>query len=154
MCGFYLHLSKIEFVLILLFRLKKKQMCLLQSSFSENVSANLCGIIAKVGTLKYLKQQKLILTFEKNKSSLKVFYYVSIYIYKKIIRKVVRGAASHFQENEWNCNFIFLNVSFFIFLNVIFSLTSRWQNFTPNTKINTKKQLKSNLDNHLSDFFH
>lgn len=40
-----------------------------------------------------------------------------------------------------NCNFIFLNAS-------------RWQNFTPNTKINTKKQLKSNLDNHLSDFFH
>ncbi len=80
-------------------------MCLLQSSFSDNflqkVSANLCGIIAKAGTLKYLKQQKQILTFEKNKSSLKVFYYVSIYIYKKKIRKVVRGAASHFQENEW-----------------------------------------------------
>ncbi len=130
MCGFYLHLSKIKFVLILLFRLKKKQMCLLQSSFSDNflqnVSANLCGIIAKAGTLKYLKQQKQILTFEKNKSSLKVFYYVSIYIYKIFIRKVVRGAASHFQENEWismglcwiymvitlflfflNCNFIF-----------------------------------------------
>jgi len=55
----------------------------LQSSFSDNlcgISANLCGIIAKSGTSKYIKQQKRILTFEKN-TVFNVFYNVSIYTF-------------------------------------------------------------------------
>ncbi len=72
----------------------------LQSSFSDSfcgISANLCGIIAKLGTSKYIKQQKQILTFEKN-TVFNVFYNVSIYTYKIYIRKIVRGAVDHFQK--------------------------------------------------------
>ncbi len=73
----------------------------LQSSFSDNlcgISAHLCGIIAKAGISKYIKQQKQIVTFEKN-TVFNVFYNVSIYTYKICIKKVVRGAADHFQKN-------------------------------------------------------
>ncbi len=58
----------------------------LQSSFSDNlcgISANLCGIIAKAGTSKYIKPQKQILTFEKN-TVFNVFYNVSKYISEKL----------------------------------------------------------------------
>ncbi len=54
----------------------------LQSSCSDlcGISANLYGIIEKAGTSKYIKEQKQILTFEKN-IVFNVFYNVSIYTY-------------------------------------------------------------------------
>ncbi len=108
----------------------------LQSSFSElcGISANLCGIIAKAGTSKYIKKLKQILTFEIN-TVFNVFYNVSIYTYKIYIRKVVRGAVEHFQKNEWlsmGLCWTYMATSLFFqkLIFTSFSLTNRWQNFT------------------------